>query len=49
MSDYGGNAEAIGRGKRKEQPTGGMPHVSGTTESHAGEIGMICADNVPSR
>jgi arylsulfatase A-like enzyme len=50
MSDNGGNAEEIGRGKRTEQPTGtqeGLLHVSGTTESHACEQGMTCAGNVP--
>ncbi len=50
MSDNGGNAEEIGRGRRTTQPKGtaeGKLHVSGTTESHACEIGMVCAGNVP--
>ena len=50
MSDNGGNAEEIGRGHSEGQPKStreGALHVSGTTESHACEIGMTCAGNVP--
>ncbi len=50
MSDNGGNAEEIGRGRSEGQPKSnreGVLHVSGTTESHACQLGMTCAGNVP--
>jgi arylsulfatase A-like enzyme len=51
MSDNGGNAEEIGRGKQAGQPKGsreGILHGAGTPqESHACESGMTCAGNIP--
>ena len=50
MSDNGGNAEEIAKGKRTQQPVGtaeGKLHISGTEQSHACEIGMTCAGNEP--
>ena len=51
MSDNGGNAEELGRGRGVGQPKGGpegLLHGTGTPqESQACEIGMTCAGNVP--
>jgi arylsulfatase len=49
MSDNGGNAEELGRGRQTERPKDtreGILHA-GAENTHACEIGMTCAGNTP--